>query len=57
VETVTEELNSLPTARSIDAISAAYIRGYEQTLKISDIYRLFLYLCSVTLLGYASTGR
>jgi signal transduction histidine kinase/DNA-binding response OmpR family regulator len=52
VEAVTEALNSLPTARSIDAISSAYIRDYEQAHKVQQIYRFFLYLCSVTLLGY-----
>jgi signal transduction histidine kinase len=54
VEGVTEELNSLPTARSIDAITSVYIRDYEQSQRIKDVYRLFLYLCSVILLGYGA---
>jgi signal transduction histidine kinase/DNA-binding response OmpR family regulator len=54
VEAVTEELNSLPTVRNIDAIAFAYLADYEQALKINEIYRLFLYLCSVVLLGYGA---
>ena len=30
------------------------MRDYEQAVKFSEIYRLFLYLCSVILLGYAA---
>jgi len=52
VETLTESLNSLPTAHGIDAISTAYMRDYEQAQKISETYRLFLYLYSVTLLAF-----
>jgi signal transduction histidine kinase/DNA-binding response OmpR family regulator len=52
VEAVTEELNSLPT--SPDAIAIAYLRDYDQALKINEIYRFFLYLSSVILLGYAA---
>jgi signal transduction histidine kinase len=54
VEAVTEDLNSLPTAQRIDAISATYIRDYERAQKVTDIYRFFLYLCSVLLLGYGA---
>src|SRR5580704_10724921 len=54
VEAVTEELNSLPTAQSIDAISISYIRDYESAQKVSDVYRFFLYLGSVLLLGYGA---
>jgi signal transduction histidine kinase/CheY-like chemotaxis protein len=54
VEAVTEELNSLPTAQSIDAISTSYIRDYEGAQKVSDVYRFFLYLGSVLLLGYGA---
>jgi signal transduction histidine kinase/DNA-binding response OmpR family regulator len=52
VEAVTEELNALPT--SPDAIAIAYLRDYDQALKMNEIYRFFLYLCSVILLGYAA---
>jgi signal transduction histidine kinase/CheY-like chemotaxis protein len=52
VEAVTEELNALPT--SPDAIAIAYMRDYDQALKLNEIYRFFLYLCSVILLGYAA---
>jgi signal transduction histidine kinase/CheY-like chemotaxis protein len=52
VETVTQQLNSLATGRTVDTISSLYFRDYEQTQKIKNIYRLFLYLCSVALLGY-----
>ena len=38
---MTEELTSLPTGQSIDAISTIYIREYEQMQKVSDIYRFF----------------
>jgi signal transduction histidine kinase/CheY-like chemotaxis protein len=54
VEAVTDELNALPTAHTIDAISLAYVRDYENAQKTSDIYRFFLYLCSVTLLGFGA---
>jgi signal transduction histidine kinase/CheY-like chemotaxis protein len=54
VEAITEELNALPTAESIDAISVAYVRDYESAQKTSDIYRFFLYLCSVTLLVFGA---
>jgi signal transduction histidine kinase/CheY-like chemotaxis protein len=54
VEAVTEELNTLPTGQRIDAISTIYIRDYERAQKVSDIYRFFLYLCSVMLLGYGA---
>jgi signal transduction histidine kinase/DNA-binding response OmpR family regulator len=52
VEGVIEELNSLPT--SPDTIAIAYMRDYDRALKINEIYRFFLYLCSVTLLGYGA---
>src|SRR5579863_2997235 len=49
VEAVTEELNALPTGHSIDAVSLVYVRDYESAQRASDVYRFFLYLCSVTL--------
>jgi len=52
VEAVIEELNSLPT--SPDPIAIAYMRDYDRALKMNEIYRFFLYLCSVTLLGYGA---
>jgi signal transduction histidine kinase/CheY-like chemotaxis protein len=54
VEAVTEELNSLATGHSIDAISNAYRRDYEQAQRVENTYRLCLYLCSVILLGYGA---
>src|SRR5207245_8143012 len=54
VEMVTEKLNSVPTARSVDAISSAYARNYEQVQKANEMYRLLVYLCSVILLGYGA---
>jgi signal transduction histidine kinase/CheY-like chemotaxis protein len=54
VDAVTEALNSLPTARSIDAIAAFYMHEYDHAQKASEIYRFFLYLCSVILLGYGA---
>jgi len=54
VEAVTGELNSLPNARTIDATSMFYLRDYEHAQKVSEIYRFFLYLCSVMLLGYGA---
>ena len=56
IEAVIERVNSLPTARSIDAVSVAYVRDYEQALKTNGIYRLFFFLCSAILLGYGA-GR
>jgi hypothetical protein len=43
VEAITEELNALPAAESIDAISLTYVRDYESAQKTSDNYRLFLF--------------
>jgi signal transduction histidine kinase/CheY-like chemotaxis protein/HPt (histidine-containing phosphotransfer) domain-containing protein len=54
VESVTEQLTTLPTARSIGAIAAAFISDYEQGLKRTEIYRLFLYLAAVILLAYGA---
>ena len=52
VETVIDKLNSLATGSTVDTISSVYFRDYEETQKIKNIYRLFLYLCSVALLVY-----
>ena len=52
MEAAIEGVNSLPTTRSVDDISGVYLRDYEQALKTNEIYRLFLFLCSVILLGY-----
>ncbi|HTC89302.1 MAG TPA: DAHL domain-containing protein, partial [Bryobacteraceae bacterium] len=54
VELLTEQLAALPTTRSITAISAAYIADHNQALKTNEVYRLFLYLASVILLGYGA---
>jgi signal transduction histidine kinase/DNA-binding response OmpR family regulator len=54
VEALTEQVNSLATARGIDTISRAYLRDYEDALRINQIYRLLLYLCAVILLGYGA---
>ncbi|HEY4742069.1 MAG TPA: DAHL domain-containing protein [Candidatus Acidoferrales bacterium] len=54
VEVVIDELNQLPTGRGVDAISSAYARDYERAQKVSEVYRFFLFLCSVTLLAYAA---
>ena len=54
MEAAIEGVKSLPTARSIDALSGAYLREYDQSLKTNQIYRLFLFLCSVILLGYGA---
>jgi signal transduction histidine kinase len=54
VEAVIDELNLLPTGRGVDAISSAYARDYERAQKVSEVYRFFLFLSSVTLLAYAA---
>jgi signal transduction histidine kinase len=54
VEALTEQVNSLPTARAMDAIGSAYMRDYAQAQKVSQIYELILYLCSVFLLGFGA---
>jgi signal transduction histidine kinase len=54
VEAVAEELNALPTGHSMDAVFLVSVRNYESAQRASDIYRFFLYLCSVTLLGYGA---
>ncbi len=54
VEENIARLNALPTSANIDAISAAYLREYAHAQKISQSYRLLLYLCSVILLAYGA---
>src|SRR6266567_1446900 len=54
VETTIAELNALPTGNSIDQTFNTYIRDYEKAQKIANVYRLFLYLCSVTLLVFSA---
>jgi diguanylate cyclase (GGDEF)-like protein/PAS domain S-box-containing protein len=54
VERIAEQLTSLSTARSVDAISVAYLAEYDEKLKIDGYYRAVLYLCSVILLGYGA---
>jgi len=52
VEAVNDELTSFSI--SPDAIAIAYMRDHEQAVKVNNVYRLFLYLCSVILLGYGA---
>ncbi|MBV9769874.1 MAG: response regulator [Bryobacterales bacterium] len=52
LETIMEQVNSLSS--SPDAIGNAYLADYERALRINEIYRLILYLCSVILLGYGA---
>ena len=54
VESLTEQLTALPTARSVAAIAAAYASDRDRELKRDEIYRLFLYLASVMLLAYGA---
>ena len=54
VEAITEELDALPTAEAIDAISSAYVQDYDQAQKTNEIYRMLAYLCAVALLGYGA---
>jgi signal transduction histidine kinase/DNA-binding response OmpR family regulator len=54
VESLTEQLASLPTARGISAISSVYIADHNRSLKTGEMYRLLLYFASVILLGYAT---
>jgi two-component system, sensor histidine kinase and response regulator len=54
VESLTEQLSSLPTAGSLSAISSAYSADHNRSLKTNEIYRLFLYVASVILLAYGA---
>ncbi len=54
VEAVTETLNSLPIARNIDAIAAAYAHDYLEAQRIREIYRLFAYFGCIVLLAYGA---
>jgi signal transduction histidine kinase/DNA-binding response OmpR family regulator len=54
VESVTEQLTELPTARGIRDISAAYLADHDRALTTSDIYRVFLYFAAVILLAYGA---
>jgi len=54
VEDTIGALNALPTANATDQIFSAYIRDYEKAQRIANIYRLFLYLGSVTLLVFGA---
>jgi signal transduction histidine kinase/DNA-binding response OmpR family regulator len=54
VESLTEHLTALPTALTIQAISAAYTSDHDRVLKNNEIYRLFLYLAAVMLLAFGA---
>jgi PAS domain S-box-containing protein len=54
VDSVIESVNSLPIASSAENIFSAYIRNYENAQRVSNIYRLFLFLSSVMLLGFGA---
>ena len=53
VESLTDQLTTLPTVRAIAAISTAYTAAYNRAATIAEIYCLFFYLASVVLLLYA----
>jgi PAS domain S-box-containing protein len=52
IDGLTRELSSLPTARHAEEINKSYERQYETVLGTSNIYRLYLYVFSIALLGY-----
>jgi signal transduction histidine kinase/CheY-like chemotaxis protein len=54
VEAITAQLTSLPTAQGADAISKAYLDDYDHAIRVGEICRFLLYLCSVTLLIYCA---
>src|SRR6266481_1767768 len=55
VEEITEQLTSLPIAGATEDIFTLYMREYDDVQQTANIYRFFLYLCSVLLLGFAAS--
>jgi signal transduction histidine kinase/FixJ family two-component response regulator len=55
VEELTEQVMSLPIAGAIEDIFALYMRDYDDVQRTANVYRFFLYLCSVLLLGFAAS--
>ena len=55
VEEITERLTSLPIANNVEEIFTLYMRDYEDVQRTANIYRFFLYLCSVLLLVFAAS--
>src|SRR6267154_1583876 len=55
VEEITEQLTSLPFAGAPEDIFTLYMREYDDVQQTANIYRFFLYLCSVLLLGFAAS--
>ena len=47
-------VDALPVAKSIDQINNFYFSLYENRQRVGRIYRFFLYLCSVALLGFGA---
>jgi signal transduction histidine kinase/DNA-binding response OmpR family regulator len=54
VDSVTEDLVSLPVGSGLNGIRTAYLRSYNRTLEVENIYRIILYVCSVILLGFGA---
>jgi signal transduction histidine kinase/DNA-binding response OmpR family regulator len=52
IDTVTREVSSLPTARQAEQLSQIYDREYQTALGTSNVYRVYLYIFSIALLGY-----
>ena len=52
IDALTRELSSLPTGRHAEALDQSYDRQYENALRASNIYRLYLYVFSIALLVY-----
>jgi signal transduction histidine kinase/ActR/RegA family two-component response regulator len=55
VEEITEQVTALPIAGATEDIFTLYIREYEDVQQTANIYRFFLYLCSVLLLGFGAS--
>jgi signal transduction histidine kinase/AmiR/NasT family two-component response regulator len=55
VEEITEQLTALPIAGATEDIFTLYMREYEDVQQAANIYRFFLYLCSVLLLGFGAS--
>jgi PAS domain S-box-containing protein len=54
VDSAIMDVNSLPLAKSIDQINNFYFDLYENGQRVGRIYRFFLYLCSIALLGFGA---
>jgi PAS domain S-box-containing protein len=51
VDSLVREILAIPTIQRSDALSQAYVYRYQQALRATNIYRFWLYLFSIILVG------